>query len=100
MISKKEVQRIAKLARLDLNEKEIRRFQKELYSILDYVGKLKKIDPEICELASTKHLLAVENIMREDEARRNGASAAKAKKLLELASQTENGYLKVKSILK
>ena len=44
MISKKEVQHIAKLARLGLTEKEIEKHQKEFLKILDYMEKLKEID--------------------------------------------------------
>ncbi len=99
MISKQEIQHIAKLARLGLTEKEVKKYQKELSSILDYVGKLKEIDSEISEFAFAKHLLEAENIMREDEMRFGDASVDGAEKLLELAPQTKNGYLKVKSIL-
>ena len=40
MILKKEVEHIAKLARLGLTEKEIEKFQRELSKILDYIEKL------------------------------------------------------------
>jgi len=98
MISKQEVQHIAKLARLGLTEKEVEKYQKELSSILDYIGKLKKIDMEISNLLPTSHPFEVENIMREDQksAKRKEQNA----KLLELAPQTKNDHLKVKSILK
>jgi len=42
MISKEEVIRIAKLARLDLTEKEIEKMQRDLSKILDYFDLLKK----------------------------------------------------------
>lgn len=96
MISKKEVQRIAKLARLDLKNKEIESLQKDLCSILDYVGKLKEIDSKLSDFTPTKHLVLSENVTREDKVRFEG----KAKKLLDLAPQTEQDYLKVKLILK
>jgi aspartyl-tRNA(Asn)/glutamyl-tRNA(Gln) amidotransferase subunit C len=40
MIKKKDVEHIAKLARLGLTEKEREKMQKELSSILDYIEKL------------------------------------------------------------
>lgn len=92
MISKKEVQHIAKLARLGLTEKEERKFQKELSSILDYIAKLKKVD--ISGVEATSHPLSLKNITREDEAEK------KKQKLVELAPETKDGYIKVKSILK
>ena len=91
MISKKEVQHIAKLARLSLSKKEEDKFRKELSSILDYVEKLKKVD--IAEVKPTSHPLAVDNVTREDEAK------SKKQNLLDLAPNTKNGYIKVKPIL-
>ncbi len=43
MISKEEVEHIAKLARLELTEKEIEKMQKDLTAILDYFNLLKKV---------------------------------------------------------
>lgn len=42
MISKEEVKHIAKLARLELTEKEIEKMQKDMSAILDYFDLLKK----------------------------------------------------------
>ena len=97
MISKEEVKHIAKLARLGLSEKEIEKFQKELSSILDYVEKLKKVD--VAKIEATSHPLAVENVMREDE-EKSKLKTQNSKRLLDLAPETKNGYVKVKSILK
>ncbi len=93
MISKKEVQHIAKLARLGLKPVEEKKFQKELSSILDYIEKLKKVN--ISKTEPTSHPLKIENIVREDKGQRR-----KNKKLLDLAPETQKGYIKVKSILK
>jgi len=92
MISKKEVQHIAKLARLGLTEKEEKKFQKELSSILDYIAKLKKVD--ISRVEATSRPLSVKNITRQDEAEK------KKQKLAELAPENKDGYIKVRSILK
>ena len=95
MISKKEVQHIAKLARLGLTEKEEGKFQKELSSILDYIAKLKKVD--ISKTEPTSHPQQLENVVRIDE----GQKAKEVnKKLRDLAPETKDGYIKVKSILK
>ena len=42
MISKEEVEHIAKLARLELSDKETEKMQKDLSAILDYFNLLKK----------------------------------------------------------
>lgn len=94
MISKEEVQHIAKLARLGLTEKEIEKFQKEFSAILDYIEKLKKVD--ILNIDLTSHSILIENIMRPDESEKPNL---KNKKLLELAPETKNSYLKVKPVL-
>lgn len=94
MLSKKEVQHIAKLARLGLREKEIEKFQKELSLILDYVEKLKEVDIEGVE--PTSHSILVENVMRKDEEGKKQITINK--KLMELAPETKDGYLKVKSV--
>ena len=44
MLSKEEVNHIAKLARLSLNKEETDKLQAELSSILDYIEKLKEVD--------------------------------------------------------
>ena len=95
MISKKEVKHIAKLARLGLTESEIRKFQKELSSLLDYVEKLKEVD--ISKVEPTSHPIRVENVMRIDQSQK---PEAKTGKLLDLAPEKKEGYLKTKSILK
>lgn len=100
MLPKKEVQHIAKLARLGLTEKETKKYQKELSAILDYVGKLKQIDAEISELPPTSHPLKVKNVTREDKEKNTNYKLRTAKKLMDLMPETKNSYLKVKSILK
>jgi len=94
VIDKEEVKHIAKLARLGLTEKEIEQLQKELSSILDYFEKLKKVD--ISGIEPTTHSILVENVMRDDERRK---SKVESRKLLDLAPETKESYLKVKSIL-
>ncbi len=96
MISRKEVQHIAKLARIGLTDKEIQRFQKELSSILDYIEKLKKVD--VSKTEPTSHPRLIRNIMRKDQPRDEKTEVRK--KLIEAAPCQERGYVKVKSVLK
>lgn len=95
MITKEEVKHIAKLARLGLTEKEIKKFQKELSKILDYIEKLKEVDVENVE--PTSHSILFENVMREDKEKEK--LKMKNEKLMELAPETKNGYLKVKKVI-
>ena len=115
MISEQDVKHIAKLARLGLTEKEVKRFQGELSKILDYIEKLKEVD--VSKTEPTFHSIKIENVTREDTEKskiKNRVSIygsegeeenevlfahQKSKKLMDLAPETKNGYLKVKSIL-
>ena len=96
MITKEEVKHIAKLARLGLTEKEIGKYQKELSSILDYIEKLKEVD--ISKIEPTSRSIRVENVEREDV--EDKRQEARNRKLMELAPETKQGFLKVKSIFK
>ncbi len=97
MISKKEVKHVAKLSRFGLTEKEIKKYQKELSSILDYIEKLKEVD--VSKIKPTSHSIEIENVMRED-IEKSKIKNQKPKKLLKLAPETKGDYLKVKSIFK
>jgi len=63
-ITAKEVEYVAKLARLKLTEREKKLFTQQLDSILDYMGKLNELDTE--KVPPTFHVLPLENVMRED----------------------------------
>ena len=95
MISKKEAEHIAKLARLGLTQKEINKFQGELSKILDYIKKLEKVD--ISGVEPTSHSVLLENIKREDKA--ESQEIETKKDLVEAAPQEKERYIKVKSIL-
>lgn len=96
MINLKEVEHIAKLARLNLTEKEKEKFQRELSLILDYIEKLKEIN--VKNIKPTSHPFEIENIKRKDLP---GAIDEKtAKNLLSLSPFLKDSYIKVKKILK
>ena len=96
MISKKDVQHIAKLARLGLTPMEVEKFQKELSLILEYVEKLKEVDIE--GVQPTFHTLKIENVLREDKVKEQDIE--KVKKLIEAFPEKEKTFLRVKQILK
>jgi aspartyl-tRNA(Asn)/glutamyl-tRNA(Gln) amidotransferase subunit C len=66
-ISRDEVLHVAKLARLDLSEEEIGRFQEQLNAILEAVGKVSELD--LSGVEPTAHPLDLVNVWAEDEAR-------------------------------
>lgn len=66
-ISKTEVEKVAKLARLELTEAEKEEFSRQLSSILTYMEKLNTYDTEGVEPTAT--VLGEVNVFREDEVR-------------------------------
>ena len=94
MISKQEVEKVAKLARLGLTEKEIQKFQKELSSILDYFEKLKEVD--VSKIEPTTHSVGLESVTREDKEK--SADIETRNKLIDAAPDKKERFVKVKSI--
>ena len=66
-ISREEVLHVAGLARLDLTEEEVERFQDQLNAILEAVGKVSEL--ELAEVPPTSHPLELTNVFGADEPR-------------------------------
>jgi aspartyl-tRNA(Asn)/glutamyl-tRNA(Gln) amidotransferase subunit C len=66
-ISRDEVLHVARLARLDLTEEEVERFQEQLNAILEAVGKVAELD--LSDVEPTAHPLDLVNVWRTDEPR-------------------------------
>ena len=64
-ITRKDVNHIAKLARLDLTEDEKETYQKSLTSILEFADKLNDLDLD--DVPPTAHAVAQQNVIRKDE---------------------------------
>jgi aspartyl-tRNA(Asn)/glutamyl-tRNA(Gln) amidotransferase subunit C len=64
-ISKKEVEHVAWLARIELSEEEKDLFTKQFNEILDYFKKIDSVNTE--EVPPMYHVLYLVNIFREDE---------------------------------
>jgi aspartyl-tRNA(Asn)/glutamyl-tRNA(Gln) amidotransferase subunit C len=63
-ITKKEVEHVAKLARLELSDQEEDKLTDQLSGILTYVEKLNELDTQ--GVAPTSHVLDINNVMRDD----------------------------------
>ena len=94
-LTEEQVNHIAKLARLGLNEKEKKKFKKELSAILEFVEKLNKV--KTGKVEPTAQVTGLENVSRQDKGR--AKSKREGEKLLELAPETKDGYVKVKAVL-
>ena len=66
-ITRKEVEHVARLARLELSEDEKDLMTAQLDRILGYMDKLNELD--MSQVEPTSHVIPMVNVMREDEVR-------------------------------
>jgi aspartyl-tRNA(Asn)/glutamyl-tRNA(Gln) amidotransferase subunit C len=93
-ITRRDVEHVAKLARLGLTDREIEKFQQELSSVLAYVEKLNALHTE--NVPETAQVTGLTNIFREDAVRK---CEIPQEELLKNAPAREGRFLKVKAIL-
>jgi len=91
-LSSREVEHVARLARLGITEDEVVRYRDQLRHILTAIDALKRADTST--VPATAHPLEQRNVMRED--RREASLPAEA--ALKNAPSREDAYFKVKAI--
>lgn len=89
------VKHIAKLARLELTEKEIEKMQKDMSAILDYFNLLKKA-PKLREAEREARSRSDIGPVRKDEAKSRDANMPE--RLVALTPDKKDDYIKVKAI--
>lgn len=95
MISEAEILKIAKLAKLNLEGEEIKRFSVQLSSILSYVKKLDEVDTT--NVKPTSHPISdMKNRFQEDTTSR----ALDVFDVLKNAQSTKENYVVTKGVLK
>ena len=67
MISRQDVEHVARLSRLALTDAELERMREQLSGILAYIDKLRALDTASVE--PTSHAVPLVNVMRDDETR-------------------------------
>lgn len=67
MITKKTIEHVANLARLNISEEEKEQMTQEMESILAYVDKLNQLDTG--DVEPQAHVIPMYNVFREDEVR-------------------------------
>lgn len=92
-ITDKDVQHIAKLARLKVADSETEKLAEELDSILGYIQKLGELDTDGVE--PTSHVLDLYSVTREDEVK---PSLGVERALLN-APDAEHGHFKVPRVI-
>lgn len=92
-ISKKEVEYVARLARLELSEEEKEKFTEQLSQILSYINKLNELNTD--KVKATSHVLPLSNIFREDKVKESLSQEA----TLSGAPSKAKGHFKVPKII-
>ncbi len=92
-ISKEEVRKVAKLARLQPSSAEVEGFTEQLGAILEYVEKMNELDTENVEPLA--HCLPVSNVFRDDEIKESLGT----EKTLANAPQRDGEFFRVPRIL-
>jgi len=94
MLEIKDIEKLAKLARIQLTEEEKQNLLKEIDPILGYVAQLKDITSKVDEMPKAgEH----RNIIREDE--NPTETGVNTKAVVDDMPDSQNNYLKVKKIL-
>jgi len=92
MITIKDVEHVAKLARLELTEDEKEKFTKQLGDVLKYVEQMNEVDTT--GVVPMAHAFDVVNVMREDVV----VYEQTKEELMKNAPDEENGFFKVPKI--
>ncbi len=92
MITIKDVEHVAKLARLELTEEEKELYTKQLGDVLKYVDQMNEVDTS--NIKPMAQVVDLVNVMREDVVHYDVTKEA----LMSNAPEEENGYFKVPKI--
>jgi aspartyl-tRNA(Asn)/glutamyl-tRNA(Gln) amidotransferase subunit C len=91
MIDREQVLHVARLARLELSEEEVEVMASELSGILEHVDKISALD--LTDVEPTSHVVALENVLREDAPR----PSLPRERVLEQAPDPAEGAFRVPS---
>jgi aspartyl-tRNA(Asn)/glutamyl-tRNA(Gln) amidotransferase subunit C len=92
-LSEKDVQYVAKLARLEVTDQETAKYTQQLANILQYVEQLGKLDTANVEPLT--HPLDVKNVYRKDEV----VPSLPQKDILSNGPEVQSGHFKVPKIM-
>jgi aspartyl-tRNA(Asn)/glutamyl-tRNA(Gln) amidotransferase subunit C len=94
-LSKDEIQHIAKLARLELTDEELKKYGGQLSAVLNYIDQLKEVDVKGVE--PTAQVTGLENVLREDEIK--DWDEKEIEEALADAPEREERFIKVKRVI-
>jgi aspartyl-tRNA(Asn)/glutamyl-tRNA(Gln) amidotransferase subunit C len=90
---KMDIEKVARLARLELSEEEKRTFGNQLEQILSHMEQLNRLDTTGVE--PTSHAIPITNAFREDETR----PSFQEEEVLGIAPEEEDGHFRVPRII-
>ncbi len=90
---KMDIEKVARLARLELSEEEKETFGNQLEQILAYMEQLNQLDTQGVE--PTSHAIPIYNVFREDEM----TPSFPQEEVLGIAPEEEEGHFKVPRII-
>ncbi|RYS28952.1 Asp-tRNA(Asn)/Glu-tRNA(Gln) amidotransferase GatCAB subunit C [Staphylococcus pseudintermedius] len=92
-ITKKQVEHIANLARLNVTEEDTADMQQTLEGILNFCHQIDSVDTE--QVKPTNHVLDLQNVLRDDVA----VTGLPQEKTLTNAKEVEAGQFKVPAVM-
>lgn len=95
-LSEKDVLHVAKLAHLEIDEKELPKFINQLSEVVDYVGQLSEVNTDGVE--PTSQTTGLENVQRTDEIREDNCLTNE--EALSGTDKTYNGYFSAGRVIK
>jgi len=93
-LTRDDVLKLSKLARISLSDEEVDEFTDELSTILGYVEQLDSVD--VIGLSPTNQVTGLTNVMREDEVKDYGYAPLD---LLKDVPQVQDNQIKVKRMI-
>ena len=93
-LTRDDVLKLARLARIDLTEDELDEFSSEFSAILEYVEQLGSVD--VSGLEPTSQVTGLTNVTRSDSVKDYGYSQAD---LLSNVPQTQAGHIKTRRMI-
>jgi len=90
----KDIEKLAKLARIELTEAEKQTYLKDISAILNYVDQIKAV---VAKTGEERKVGDLRNVMRSDE--QKTANSSQAEVIVSEFPRKEKNYLKVKKIL-
>jgi aspartyl-tRNA(Asn)/glutamyl-tRNA(Gln) amidotransferase subunit C len=97
IISKEDVEKVAKLARIDLTDQEKERFSKELSDVLDNFKELSQLDLAVVGTKNSSFLDVEKNQVRDD--RVVECSEEEKEDILKQFPKRKDDYLEVEAVL-